>query len=295
MTTNAITPTQEYVAALAEYLISRSESALYRASMLSQRLIAERLGPEEIVAIHMEALDEVTSPLPVRERARAGVDALQFLLEVMIAYGVQYKEYTELKLTEHGRELEAERRRAAEATLSEREHADLLILIAHELRAPMTAVLGNLDFAVRSLATGRAERVPDLLTKARTALGRLDRLADDLVEASRGELQHRAKQPVDLRQLVAEPCQWGETSAELNGLSFTCELPPEPIVVLGDADGLQTALSNLLSNAIRYTPAGGRVTVRCGQEGAKAFVAVVDTGIGLSAEALEHMFEKFYR
>lgn len=295
MTVEAPTTQPDYTQALTEYLRSRSEAALYQASLLSQTLIANRLGPEEIVGLHMEAVEQVTRSFSLRERVRAGADALQFLLEVMIAYGVQYKEFTELKLTEQSRELEEERRRAEEAQLSEREQADLLVLIAHELRTPMTAVQGNVDLALRWLATGRAERAPRLLVTARDAIRRLGRLTDDLMLASQSDGQARPHEPLDLARVVAETCEWAGPPAEGKDLALHCELLSEPVPVLGDANALQTVVSNLLSNATRYTPAGGSITVHCGADGEEAFVIVRDTGIGMRAEVQSHVFEKFFR
>ena len=86
-------PAQVYAKILAEYFSTRGEDALYHASLLSQAFIESGLGPEEIVALHAEAVEEATRPLSYRERARAATDGLQFLLEVMIAYGVQYRRY----------------------------------------------------------------------------------------------------------------------------------------------------------------------------------------------------------
>src|SRR5579859_5530569 len=90
----------DYGEVLGSYMRTHSEEALYRASRLSQVCIESGLGPEDIIALHFEALDPLLNSLPYREQARANGDAQQFLLEVMIAYGVKYKEYLELKLSE---------------------------------------------------------------------------------------------------------------------------------------------------------------------------------------------------
>ncbi len=97
-----------YAGALSDYVRTRSEAALYRASLLSQQFVEQGLGPEDIIAVHAAALGQATAGLTFREQAHAGTDALQlqFLLEVMIAYGVSHKEYLDLRLREHTRELE---------------------------------------------------------------------------------------------------------------------------------------------------------------------------------------------
>ena len=96
-----------YVQILGGYFTNRAEEALYRASLLSQQFIEEGLGPEEIIAVHAEAVEIATRGSGYRERARASTDALQFLLEMMIAYGVQYRAYLDLRLREREHETEA--------------------------------------------------------------------------------------------------------------------------------------------------------------------------------------------
>jgi signal transduction histidine kinase len=180
-----------YAPALDEYLKTHSEAALYQASLLSQRCIDGGLGPEDIIALHCEALDRVLAEYPPRSRLRASDDASQFLLEIMIGYGVRYREYVELKLTEGLRDAEArtehERRRAMDAERAQRDRGELLTVVAHELRTPLTAVSGSIELAQRDAARGRTDRVPRLLGTAQEAIGRLSRLTADLVEAGRAD------------------------------------------------------------------------------------------------------------
>ena len=145
-----------YAETLGEYLRTHSETALYRASLLSRGFIEQGLGPEEIVGVHFEALQTATAGLRFREQARAAGDAHQFLLEVMIAYGVQYREYLELRLGERTRvaELAAARDRArAEEVETERRRLDLVA-------AERAAVLGQVaDGVVIAGADGRVAYV----------------------------------------------------------------------------------------------------------------------------------------
>lgn len=78
-------PFERYAAALADYLRTQREAALYEASLLSQLFVEQRAGPDEIVALHFESLDQILRNLTYREHSRAFTDAHQFLLEVMIA------------------------------------------------------------------------------------------------------------------------------------------------------------------------------------------------------------------
>jgi len=148
----------DYAATLALYLETRSEESLYRASLLSQSFIEAGLGPEDITALHYEALDKAMHGYPPRELTRVVGDAHQFLLEIMIAYGVKYKEYLELKLREGLRDAEAlarlERERVLELERVQRERTEILAGIAHELRTPLTAAIGHIDLASRVLSRG---------------------------------------------------------------------------------------------------------------------------------------------
>jgi signal transduction histidine kinase len=292
-------PIETYDQVLAEYVSSGSEAALYQASLLSQSCIESGLGPEDIVALHFESLDKVLAERRPLERVRLVGDAQQFLLEVMIAYGVKYREYLELKLKEGLRDAESQaeldRGRVLDAERVDRERSELLAIIAHELRTPLTAALGNLDLANRSLARGRTDRVPPLLGSAREALQRLSRLSADLVEVSRGTAPELRFAPLELGDLLVQACAWAEAAAAEKGVTFVVERSAEAVAVSADSDALLSVLGNLLSNAIRYTPAGGQVTVRQGHEHDWAWVEVVDTGIGMSDEVQTRIFEKFYR
>lgn len=291
--------TDDYAPTLAAYIRDRSEASLYHAALMSQDFIESGLGPEDIVALHVESLDRALAGMTYRERVRASADAHQFLLEIMIAYGVKYKEYVELKLERTLRDAEAraarERERALEMERLQREKSELLAVIAHELRSPITVAKGSLDLAARSLTMGKVDSLPRLIGSAREALERLSRLSGDLVEASRGGIPTLERTPQDLASIVAQACRWVQAAAVTKGLDLSQELGDGTIVVQGNADALLSVFGNLLSNATRYTPAGGKVMVRCRRVEGDACVEVSDTGIGMTPEVRERVFEKFYR
>ena len=289
---------ESYAAILATYFTSRAEEALYRASLLSQRFIEEGLGPEEIIAVHAEAVEVATRGLGYRERARASTDALQFLLEMMIAYGVQYRAYLDLRLREREHETEArlalERQRAVDAEQSEQDKEEILATISHELRTPITAAIGNIDLAQRSLDRQQHERLPRQLTSARDALGRLSRLTDDLIGASQDGLPSLTLETIDAGEVLRQACAWARPMANEKQITIVSgEI--DSCVVVGDADALLTVFGNLLSNAIRYTPPGGQVEVSAGDDGARVWFSVRDSGIGMTPETRARIFEKFYR
>jgi signal transduction histidine kinase len=289
---------ESYAEILDSYFTSRAEEALYRASLLSQKFIEEGLGPEEIIAVHAEAVELATRGLGYRARARASTDALQFLLEMMIAYGVQYRAYLDLRLREREHETEArlalERQRVVDAEQSERDKEEILATISHELRTPITAAIGNIDLARRSLDRQQLERLPRQLTSARDALGRLSRLTDDLIGASRDGLPTLALQLIDAGEVLRQACAWARPMADEK--QITLDLSAIGAVdAVGDSDALLTVFGNLLSNAIRYTPSGGQIEVRSGIDDSWAWFSVTDSGIGMTPETKARIFEKFYR
>src|SRR5262245_37358449 len=226
-------PGNDYERVLRHFITSGTERARYEASRLSRIFVENGVGPEEIVALHVEALQAVTADLSYRDQARAATDGLQFLLEVMITYGVQHKQYLELRLRELAR--------------SDADKADVIAAIAHELRTPLTAAKGNIDMAVRQLGSGRTERLPTLLGSSREALERLTRLTGELLEASRGEPRELPLAPRPLETVLAQACAWASAGAAEKGLAVVYESPLEPCRVQGNSDALLTVFGNLLS------------------------------------------------
>jgi signal transduction histidine kinase len=266
---------------------------------LSQHFVESGIGPEEIVAMHGEALAAATAKLAYREQARAASDGLHFLLEVMIAYGLQYREHIDLQLAHQEREAAARARadqaRVEEAERSLREKGEVLAEVAHELRTPLTAAKGNLDLLKRHLDRGQLDRLPHYADTAAEAMARLLRLTANLDAASRDEPVVLTARPIDLCQVIRRANEWAAAAAIEKGVRLTHEEPDEPLTVRGDEDALLSVVGNLLTNAIRYTPAAGQVTARCRPDGAWAVVEVTDTGIGIAPEDQAHVFEKFFR
>jgi signal transduction histidine kinase len=298
-TSSVTEPTEAYADALAEYCRNRSEVALYRASLLSQTFVESGLGPEDIIALHCEALDTVLAGRSARDQVMATGDAHQFLLEVMIAYGVKYKEYLELRLSQSLHEAQArserERERIQEVERIGREKDEILAVIAHELRTPLTAARGSVDLAVRSLTRGRMDRVEPLLGTTRQALDRLSRLTGDLVEASRGSPPALDRRPQALEKIVEQAFSWAQPAALAKGVTLQRQDAVATIPVIASEDALLSVFGNILSNAVRYTPVGGKVTVCQGVDGEWAWVEIADTGIGMPADVLARIFDKFYR
>jgi len=165
--------------------------------------------------------------------------------------------------------------------------------VSHELRTPLTAIGGYME----GLADGVLPATPETFEQVRMEAGRLSRLVDDLQELSRVEAgSYRLDiHPVALSTLVDTTTkrlvhQFGEKQVRL-----TRSLPADLPLVLADNDRITQVLTNLLGNALAYTPSGGEVTVSAAKTGDEVLVTVKDTGFGIPAESLPHIFDRFYR
>jgi signal transduction histidine kinase len=288
-----------YGKVLAEYLRERSEQALLRATDLSRAFVEAGLGPEDVVALHFESLEIALRGFSYRQQAQAIGDAHHFLLETMITYGVSYKEYLELKLNQSIADAEQralrERERVLEAERSRQEALDVLGRIAHELRGPLTTAKGNIELASRSLSSGRVDSAAQFVETTREAIDRLSRLTADLVEASRGRPPSLSFTTIELDAVVSQACSWARVAAANKSIALALHGADQSVRLVGNADALLSVFGNILSNAIRYTPSGGRVAVRISFDDKSARVEVADTGPGMSADVKAKIFERFYR
>jgi len=163
---------------------------------------------------------------------------------------------------------------------------------AHELRAPLTAIQGNIELLSRMQEMPddeRAEALRYLDGEAR----RLSRIVGELLTLARAD----AGQTLDLRPLELDRLLL-DVLMEVRPLATNHQLEIthlEPVIVGGDADRLKQLLLNLLDNSLKYTPAGGRITVELERTPTEAVLTVRDRGVGISAEDLPHVFERFYR
>ena len=293
------TSASQYAEVLAVYLRDRSEDALYRASLLSQLCVNEDLGPEDILALHVESLDRLVADLPLPKRIRAQSDAHQFLLEVMITYGVQYRHYLELRLGERTRLAEMEtalaQQRAEAAEELEREKTSVLAFVVHEMRTPLTAMRASLQLADRYYTSGRTDMVEPLHRRLTGAVERMVRMTDDLAAATSDRTAPLIVTPLALSETLDVAVEWARAAASQNQIDLRYTSPASDIVVLAERDALLSIFGNLLSNAIRYTPRGGHIAVTVGADSVAVTVAVSDTGVGMEPEVRAQIFEKFYR
>jgi signal transduction histidine kinase/CheY-like chemotaxis protein len=192
------------------------------------------------------------------------------------------------KRTEEERELLLSAAEAANRTKDE-----FLATMSHELRTPMTAILGWAQL-LRSHTLSPDDFARALEIVERNAQSQ-KKLIDDLLDISRiitGKLRLDV-QPVDLASVVAAAVDALRPTAEAKAIRLQPLLDPQAGPVSGDTDRLQQVVWNLLSNAIKFTPRGGRVQVRLERINSHVEIVVSDTGRGISADFLPHVFDRF--
>ena len=166
--------------------------------------------------------------------------------------------------------------------------------LAHELRTPLAALRGEIELALREPGISPARQ--DAYGSQIEEIDHLTRLIDQILTLARAEAgQIRLTvAPVDLGQLAASLVDQLQPLAEARSIDLSCD-PVDAVIVQGDPAWLKRLLLNLLDNALKYTPAGGRVSVRVSRLGDRARIDVQDTGAGLSPADLPRVFERFFR
>ena len=201
-----------------------------------------------------------------------------------------------------------ERQRLAQRAEAERVEADALrqldhaksqffANVSHEFRTPLTLTLGPLDDVLSGEYGALPEDAATQLSLARRSAGRVLGLINQILDVSRleaGSTPLRACQ-MDLVAFVRAQAEAFAPMALQRRITTTADVPDTPIEVYADPDHLGTILVNLLSNAFKFTPEGGTIHIEVGTDDLRAQVAVRDTGPGISAADLPHIFDRFYQ
>ncbi len=266
-------PVREEVLDYFGILMLATLAGLLLAAVLSARLVAAITGPI----------------LAVADLARRVMDRRDFSLRATKASD---DEIGALVDAVNGMLVEVDRHAAALET-ADRRKDEFLATLAHELRNPLAPIRTSLEIL-------RLNPDPAKVLKAREILERqvkqMTRLVDDLLDVSRittGKLIV-TKSAIVLQEVLRDAVETVTPLSQARGQSLRTEIPPEPIRIDGDATRLAQVFANLLNNAVKYTPDGGKIDLAVQPpSGGAAVVEITDNGQGISAETLPHIFEMF--
>jgi signal transduction histidine kinase len=262
--------------ALASSDLSRLRKTLGRQPAWSDLPLLVVIRPETRLEQVLEALGPVGNATPLTRpfRIQTLVNAARTLLRA------RQRQYQARDMMEQLAE-------------SDRRKTEFLALLGHELRNPLAAI---------SVSVHLLDRMPGQEERARHALAVIDRqsrnltrMVDDLLDVSRitsGKIVLR-REPVDLAEICQHVHHLLEPVARAAKVAVAISAPRKPVIVDGDAVRLEQIVSNLLGNAMKYTPEGGRVSLSVWQSGGSALVRVQDDGIGIAPEMLNRIFEPF--
>jgi signal transduction histidine kinase len=174
---------------------------------------------------------------------------------------------------------------------------EFLADVSHELRTPIAALRTFNELLVEGAADDPSTRT-EFLEASRAQLERLDWLAQNLLELSKLDsgLVLLDLRPEDLRSSVEQAVEQSAATARRRGVGLTMDRPEAPILIRHDPVRIGQVVANLVGNAIKFTPRGGRVTVEVqGEPDGSATITVTDTGIGIDASELPRIFDRFFR
>lgn len=170
---------------------------------------------------------------------------------------------------------------------------EFLATLSHELRTPLNAVLGYTQMLrTGKIADARRQQVIEIIERNAHLLSQLVSDVLDVSSIVTGKIR-LTPLPVDLLHVARAAADVVRPSVEAKGLTFSLTTDGQPLIAMADADRLQQAFWNVLHNAVKFTPDGGRINMDLSCVDGMALIVVTDTGIGIPADFLPHMFERF--
>ncbi|MDS0794363.1 PAS domain-containing protein [Burkholderia pseudomultivorans] len=247
----------------------------------------EAVGPVDLLCVRRDGqrFRATVSARPVRDAARALVALSLTVRET----GAQRRRDM---ITQ--RSLRGARNARDRADTSNRLKDELLATVSHELRTPLNVIYGWIEVLRNSCDASLQTQAIDAIDRSARSL---TRMVGDILDASSlatGKLQLESM-PVDVVRLGSDVVASFQSAASAAGVALEFDGATSACIVAGDAERLRQMLSNLVSNALKFTPGGGEVTVKIARDGAHATLTVSDTGQGIAPEFAPYVFDMFRR
>jgi signal transduction histidine kinase len=226
-----------------------------------------------------------------RSRSWLFVLSSGLILTAMLTYHLYYQQQQTAALA---RRAEAIRNQHAQIQRLNQTKDDVLHIVSHDLRNPLTNIMGYSTLLEEMGAD--AVDFPHVMAQIRGNGERMLTLINDLLTLEQIESGMTLKLAlVSLAQMMREAVENSILAANKKDINIISHLPPSELTVIADAPRLVQIFDNLISNAIKYTPSNGHIVVSAVWEEAQVTIQVSDTGLGIPEEAFAHLFEKFYR
>lgn len=174
---------------------------------------------------------------------------------------------------------------------------DFIFMVSHQLKSPLSSILMQLSVVVDGLAGDLTAKQKDMLGKTKEKTKGMIILVNDLLDFRRieeGKILQQIEH-IDLQEILQRTIDLMAMSSEDKDITIETHVDDHLPSITGDRTGIEAVFVNLISNAIKYTPAGGRVTISIYKRGNDVRIKVVDTGIGIAPEDIHRIFDRFYR
>lgn len=175
--------------------------------------------------------------------------------------------------------------------------SDFVTMVAHEIKSPLNSILMQLNVVLDGLAGELSEKQNQILSRSADKIKSLTELSSELLDLSKIEsgLINQEREKLDLIELIDNQVGFHMDQAQSKSISLTAETSKNKINIWGNLTNIEEILSNLISNAIRYTPPDGKIQVTALKESDCVIIRVTDNGYGIPKEDVGHIFEKFFR
>jgi PAS domain S-box-containing protein len=175
--------------------------------------------------------------------------------------------------------------------------SDFVSMVAHEIKSPLNSVLMQLNVILDGLAGDLTEKQKELLQRSSDRIKSLTTLSTELLDLSKIEsgLINQDREDLDLVELIVDQVAGYQEKAGSKSIRLTMKETRQEIRMMGNRTNIEEVVSNLISNAIRYTPEGGQITVWACEKTDCAVIKVSDTGLGIPEKDVDHIFDRFFR